>query len=154
MGRAAAKLRRDGVFTALASAPPLQLAQSDSWQARDLLHAADGAVVASGTATLEAAVLGTPLAVVYRMGGLSWFAAQRLVKVPWVSLPNLVAGKEIVPELLQQRVTDDGIYRRARALLEPQERMRQQRELAKVRRRLGSPGAAERVAALILERLP
>jgi lipid-A-disaccharide synthase len=150
---AAQRLREEGVYTVLAPGIPALNAQP-AQNARDLLAAADGAVVASGTATLEAAVLGTPHAVVYRMGKLSWFAAKRLVKVPWVGLPNLVAGKQIVPELLQEDATGEAIFRQARALLEPEEQQRQRRELGKVTAKLGSPGAAKRVAALVLERLP
>jgi lipid-A-disaccharide synthase len=149
---AATRLRERGVYTVFAPGVPSTRALG-TWQARDLLGAADGAVIASGTATLESAVLGTPLAVVYRMGKLSWFAAKRLVKVPWVGLPNLVAGKQIVPELLQENATGEAIFRQALALLEPEEQQRQRRELREVREMLGSPGAAERVAALVLERL-
>jgi lipid-A-disaccharide synthase len=152
MRSAAKRLGERGVHTVFApgvSSPDA----SQQWHTRDLLGAADGAVVASGTATLEAAVLGTPLAVVYRMGKLSWFTAKRLVKVPWVGLPNLVAGKQIVPELLQGHATGEAIFRQACTLLEPEEQRRQRRELGKVRERLGTPGAATRVAALVLERL-
>jgi lipid-A-disaccharide synthase len=149
---AAKRLRERGVYTVFAPGVPSPHA-SDVWPARDLLGAADGAVVASGTATLEAAMLGTPLTVVYRMGKLSWFTAKRLVKVPWVGLPNLVAGKQIVSELLQEHATGEAIFRQACALLEPGEQRSQRCELGKVRERLGTPGAAKRVAALVLERL-
>jgi lipid-A-disaccharide synthase len=149
---AAKRLRERGVYTVFAAGVSSPF-WSEVWQTRDLLGAADGAVVASGTATLEAAVLGTPLAVIYRMGKLSWFTAKRLVKVPWVGLPNLVAGKQIVPELLQQNATGEAIFRQACALLEPKQQKSQRRELWKVRERLGTPGAATRVAALVLERL-
>jgi lipid-A-disaccharide synthase len=150
---AAKRLRERGVYTVFAPGTSVSPA-SGTWQARDLLGAADGAVVASGTATLEAAVLGTPLAVIYRMGKLSWFVAKRMVKVPWVGLPNLVAGKQIVPELLQENATGELIFRQALALLEPEEQKNQRRELRKVKKMLGSPGAADRVASLVLERLP
>ncbi len=150
---AAENLRKRGVYTAFAPGVPSPLA-TGTRSARDLLGAADAAIVASGTATLEAAVLGTPLAVVYRMGKLSWFAAKRLVKVPWVGLPNLVAGRKIVPEHLQENATEETIFHQGLALLEPEEQKRQRRELLKVKEMLGRPGAADRVAALVLERLP
>jgi len=123
-------------------------------RARDLLGAADAALVASGTATLEAAIAGTPLAVVYRVGPLSWLAARLLVDVPYVGLPNWVAGRRVVPELLQAEANGPKLAETALALLEPVERQRQQQALAEVRERLGTPGAAARVAALVAEHLP
>jgi lipid-A-disaccharide synthase len=121
--------------------------------ARDLLGAADAALVASGTATLEAALVGTPLAVVYRVGPVSWLAARLLVDVPYVGLPNWIAGRRVVPELLQDEVDGPALAEMALALLDPIERRRQQVELAEVRARLGTPGAARRVARLVRERL-
>jgi lipid-A-disaccharide synthase len=119
--------------------------------ARDLLAASDAALVASGTATLEAALERVPLAVVYRLDWLSWRAARLLVDVPFVGLPNWVAGRPIVPELLQREVTGERLARQAVELLEPAERRRQRQELDEVRRRLGAPGAAARVARLLGE---
>src|SRR5438045_2832581 len=69
-----------------------------------LLHSR-AAVIASGTATVEAALVGTPFIAVYRLSALTFFAARRLVKVPFVAMPNLIAGRQIVPELLQENFT-------------------------------------------------
>jgi lipid-A-disaccharide synthase len=121
--------------------------------ARDLLGAADAALVTSGTATLEAAVEGVPLAVVYRIGRLSWWVGRLMVDVEHVGLPNLVAGQGVVPELLQEAVNGPALAEAARRLLDPQEQLRQREVLATVRERLGRPGAAQRVADLVRERL-
>ena len=81
---------------------PVTLVQG---RAREAMAAADAVLVASGTATLEAALLKRPMVVAYRMAGPSWFVLSRLVKTPWVALPNLLAGKELVPEFLQGQAT-------------------------------------------------
>lgn len=83
----------------------------------DALLAADAAVVASGTATLEAALASTPLVVVYRTSFLSWLAARMLVRVPFIGLPNLLAGRRITPELLQSRCTAEAIAAETAPLL-------------------------------------
>jgi lipid-A-disaccharide synthase len=121
--------------------------------ARDIIAASDAAIVASGTATLEAAVLGVPLAVVYVLDRLSWAAGRLLARVPYISLPNWVAGRRIVPELLQGDFTADSIVETATSLLSLGEKTRQKQELKRVAQSLGAPGAAERVAGLVLKRL-
>jgi lipid-A-disaccharide synthase len=120
---------------------------------RDLLAAADAALVASGTATLEAAVELTPMAIVYRLGPLSWLAGRLLVDVPYVGLPSWIAGRQVVPELLQDQVTAAALDSVVRQLLDPAEQQRQRVELDRIRASLGGPGAAARVAALVRERL-
>lgn len=74
-------------------------------QSREVMAAADAILIASGTATLEACLLQKPMVVAYRMAGLTYALYSRLLRTPWVSLPNVLAGKELVPEVLQQRVT-------------------------------------------------
>lgn len=69
------------------------------------MAAADGIVVASGTATLEAALLKRPMVIVYRMASLSWQIMKRMGYLPWVGLPNILAGRSVVPELLQDQAT-------------------------------------------------
>jgi lipid-A-disaccharide synthase len=118
--------------------------------ARDALAAADAALVASGTATLEAALVGTPLAVVYRLGPASRALAQALVGAPHVGLPNLIAGRRIVPEIVD-RVEGGRLAHAALGLLEPTRAAATRRELAAVRDALGPAGAAQRVAALLRE---
>lgn len=115
---------------------------------------ADAALVASGTATLETALLGTPFAIVYRLNALTAFAAKRLVKLPRVGLANIVAGQEVAPELLQGAVNPANLSAVLTKLLDPEEAARRRALLATVRPHLGEPGAAARVAEDLLSRLP
>jgi lipid-A-disaccharide synthase len=106
------------------------------------------ALCASGTATLETGLLGTPMVVVYRLAPLTYRLARWLVRVPHVSLVNLVLGREVVPELLQGEASPQRIADVACALLADRgavARMRQ--ELTELRGRLGEPGASDRAAA-------
>ena len=73
------------------------------------LAAADGAIVASGTATLEAALLRCPMVITYKMSRLSWPLMKRMGYLPWVGLPNILAGKTLAPELLQDAATPDAL---------------------------------------------
>jgi lipid-A-disaccharide synthase len=115
----------------------------------DVLSAARGALVTSGTATLETGLLGTPLVIAYRLNPISWHITRRRVKVPSIGLVNLVAGERLVPELLQREVTGSNLAARLVPLLEDgAERKRVLEGLKKVREKLGEGGAAERVAAL------
>jgi lipid-A-disaccharide synthase len=123
--------------------------------ARPTLFHARASVVASGTATVEAALIGNPFVVVYRVSPLTYAIAKQLVKVPHVAMPNLIAGKRIVPELIQSGFTAKNIVQEIERLLPdgpPRQSMMQ--ELARMRVLLGRPsqfGAIERVAAITLE---
>lgn len=121
-------------------------------EAHRVMAAADLVVVSSGTATLEAACYGTPMVVVYRLSALSYGLARLLVHgVSHISLPNIVAGQGVVPELIQGRATPEAVAEAALALLENGPvRTAQQAALAEVRARLGDPGAAERAARAVL----
>jgi lipid-A-disaccharide synthase len=117
-----------------------------------MIASADLAIVASGTATLETALCGTPMIVVYRTSAASYAIGKRLVKVPWISLVNIVAGEPVVPELIQEQFHPDRLEREAAALLgSPEACARMQLALARVSRSLGPPGASERAAHAILE---
>lgn len=110
--------------------------------------------VASGTATLETALFGTPLAVVYRVGWLNHLIARRVLRLPHIGLPNIVAEREVAPELLQDRFTAESVADTLGAWLADPARLAAQRAgLAVVRERLGGPGASERMAELVRERL-
>ncbi len=114
------------------------------------LASSSAALVASGTATLECAILGVPMAVCYRLHPASYLAARLLVKVPHVSLANLVAGRGVVPELIQRSLTAPALAATLRDLL-GEGGERQRNELADIRARLGGPGASDRAAAAVLE---
>lgn len=120
-------------------------------RAYEVMAAADLILVASGTATLEAALIGTPMVIVYRLGFVSWLVGRMLIRVPYIGIPNLVAGKGIVPELIQFDATPERIAEEARRLLDSPERRRKMKEqLHEVRDRLGPPGATGRAAEAIL----
>src|SRR4030095_4570454 len=112
----------------------IPLVQGDTY---NLLHAADLALVASGTATLETALLERPMVIVYRWAPLTYALARLIVRVPFIGMPNLIAERRVVPELIQREVTPVRIAAEARQLLEnPQAYRLTQEELRAVRPRL------------------
>ena len=114
---------------------------------------ADLIVAASGTAVLEAAILGVPVIVIYQLSVPTYLIARLLVGLKHVALPNLILGRQVVPELVQ--TGPEPILAQARVLLaDPAERLRMRNDLAEVRRQLGPPGAAMRIARAILEASP
>jgi lipid-A-disaccharide synthase len=118
----------------------------------ELLNAADAALVASGTATLEAACFSVPFALVYKVARLSFAIGKRLVRIPYVGLVNVVAGKMIVKEFLQDKVNaDDLTIELERLLFDASQRQAIASELQQVKAKLGEPGASERTARLIME---
>lgn len=122
---------------------------------RALLRYATAALVKSGTATLEAALEGTPHVIGYRTSPFTWAAARRLVEVDHVGLPNLVAGRRIVPEFLQDELVADDVAAALIDLLDEASPVRsaQLDDLERVREVLGGPGASARVAAMAAELL-
>ncbi len=116
----------------------------------DALQCVDAALVASGTATLETALAGVPMAVVYRTSWPTYAVARTLVRIPQIALVNVVAGRRVVPELLQHRATPRALAREAVDLLRNAERAETMRkDLRGVASLLGSPGAIERAAAAL-----
>ncbi len=109
-------------------------------------------IAASGTVTLEAAILGTPLIVVYKVNPLTYWLGKRLVQVEHVALANIVAGETVAPELIQHEVTSERIAQEAMGILEDSKRQAWIRQrFSEVREKLGSPGASARAAAIALE---
>ena len=129
---------------------PVLLVEGRTYAARAY---ADAALVASGTATLETALLGTPVAIVYRLNALTYQIAKRIVKVPHFGLANVVARREVAPELLQDEVNPERLGQELTRLLEPDNARRLRAGLAEVRGHLGEPGAAARVAERLLQNL-
>ena len=116
----------------------------------DALGAADLAIVSSGTATVEAALMNAPMIVVYRLAPLTAAIARWLVRTPMFAMVNLIAGKRVVPELVQKDFTPERVAQEAIRLLDsPDAREEMQRGLAEVRTKLGPPGAIDRAADII-----
>lgn len=116
------------------------------------LNVSDLAIVASGTATLETAIMGVPMIITYRMSPISYAIAKRVVKVPYAGLVNLVAGEEVAPELLQEDVRPDIIAEKAIGILCDENRKKEIKDkLARVTESLGGPGASKRTAQLAFE---
>ena len=150
----ASTVPRGSVLAALAAAPrearvPVKLVRGETYR---VMAAADVLLVASGTATLEAACFGTPMVVLYRLSRMSYALGRLLVRgVSHISLPNILAGRGIVPELIQDQATPEALARAALELLEDEPaRTRQRAALLEVRARLGEPGAAFRAARAVL----
>lgn len=117
----------------------------------DLFKVADLALATSGTVTLEAAILGLGSVICYRTGWLNAFIARLVLNIPHIGLPNIVAGRGILPEMLQEEFTPVKVARAAAELLEPKRNAQMHRDLDFVRERLGRPGAVQRVAELVLQ---
>ena len=116
-----------------------------------VLAAADVTLTASGTATVQAALHNTPMVIVYRVSGLTYFLGRRLLTISTFGMPNLIAGSKIVPELIQRDFTPEAVAREAISMLTDASRVAHIREgLRDVRRKLGTVGASHRAAQAIL----
>jgi len=135
---------------AAALAPRIRIAYDE---AREALAASDAAAVCSGTATLEAALLATPLVVVYKESALNWHTLGRLIEVEHYGLVNLVAGRRLAPELMQDDFTGDTLARELRALLDPGRNADVRAQLRAATARLGEGGASRRAAEAMLDAL-
>jgi len=146
---------------AIAAAPGSANALREGWQSGlkvrviegqtyDALAHADASIVSSGTATIEAALLDAPMVVVYRVSPLTALLAKPLVRTKHFSMVNLIAGREVVPELIQDDFTADNVASQTLRLLRDAPAVATMRmDLAEVRQRLGPPGAVERAAEAI-----
>ncbi len=151
--------RRPGLHVVIGVAPsveldpalvPYQMQRSASF---DILCAADVALCKSGTTTLEAAVAGCPCAIVYRTGKVDYAIAKRIVTIPHIGLLNIVAGREVAREFVQDAFEPMAVADALAPLFDAQspERLAMIAGLAEVRARLGTTGAARRVAAMASE---
>lgn len=121
-------------------------------QASEVMAASDVLLVASGTATLQAAVVGTPMVLVYKTTLPTYWVARYLIQVKWIGLVNLVAGRAIVPELIQDEATAERLWQEARRLLTDRKAYQDMKDgLRQVRESLGESGASHRAAQVILE---
>ena len=120
-------------------------------QASEVMAASDVLLVASGTATLQAAVVGTPMVLLYKTTWPTYWIARLLVMVKWIGLVNLVAGRSIVPELIQDEATAERLCQEVRRLLTDQRAYHDMKDgLRQVRESLGEPGASRRAAEVVL----
>jgi lipid-A-disaccharide synthase len=120
----------------------------------DALAAANCAIVASGTATIEAALLGTPMVVIYRVSSVSAFLLGRMIRTPFFSMVNLIAGRGVVRELIQDDFTPEAVESEVRQLLNSSSaRDEMKASLAEVRAKLGPGGAIERAADIFAQML-
>jgi lipid-A-disaccharide synthase len=133
------------------AAANVRIVEHDTYNA---VAAADLAVVASGTATLETAIIGTPLIVVYRASALNWRIFTPLINVPYVGMPNLIAGREIAPELLQDKLNGPALAMLIGELLADAPRLAtMRRELQAVHEKLGAAQASRRAADCLVKLL-
>jgi lipid-A-disaccharide synthase len=128
---------------------PVQVVHNDTYSA---IRACDLILTASGTVTLEAAILETPMIVLYKVSRLSWQIGNLLIRAKFAALPNLIAGKAIVPEFVREEPTGPRVAECAiKLLMNPALLDEQRLELRNIRNQLGAPGISERVARLALD---
>ncbi|MBC8256469.1 MAG: lipid-A-disaccharide synthase [Candidatus Marinimicrobia bacterium] len=124
--------------------------QIESDNPQKALECADLALVASGTATLEAAVFGTPMIIIYKMATISWWLSKLLVKVPYAGMVNIIAGKKIIPELLQENATSEKLFYTALSILKnPPKMEKMMADLKEVQVTLEGVGASKKAATQI-----
>ncbi len=120
----------------------------------DVIAVSDAAIVASGTATLETALLGTPMVVAYKVSPFSYAVGRRFIRVDHISLVNIIAGRTVVPELIQDDANPERIAAEVRELIVLQAKAREMKvALAEIRGKLGTPGASQRTARIACDML-
>lgn len=129
---------------------PIKVVYDDAY---NLLSVADAALVTSGTATLETALLNVPQVVCYKTSGISFAIAKMVIKVPYISLVNLVAQKKIVPELIQNDLNNITVQEELNKILTPEGRQAQLEGYAEVRALLGDKGASAKAGSLMVDYL-
>ena len=137
--------------TGIEGIPKIRILHDETYTA---MRAATLMLVTSGTATLETACIGTPMVILYRTSWLNWRIINALTPLEHSGLPNLIAGKRIVPELLQTELSTESLTQHAVDLIKmPDKWIAQQNALEAVHKQLGEPGAAERTAQLVLDQI-
>jgi len=140
-------LKHDQFDPYIPAKSPVRLLEDAAY---DALAAADVSIVSSGTATIEAALLGAPMVVIYRVSPATAWIAKRLMRAPYIAMVNLIAEKRAVPELIQDAFEPEEVAREVEHLLaSPTARAAMKADLAEVTRRLGPPGAIDRAADII-----
>ncbi len=120
----------------------------------DVMRISDVVIVASGTATIEAAIMGAPMIVVYRVSPLTYLLGKMLIKVKNIGMVNIIAGKTVVPELIQKDVTPEKITSAVVQILEnPSKQEEIKKELSSLKEKIGNPGASFRAAQIIISLL-
>lgn len=128
---------------------PLRWVRGDTYRA---IRAADAAMAVSGTVTLESALLGTPLVVVYKVSPVEYHLGRWLIRVPSIALPNVILGRRVCPELIQDEARPERIAEEVLELIRNPERAEAQRRcFQRLGRMLGEPGAAGRAATMALD---
>ena len=131
---------------------PITLCENQTY---DFLKCCDFVLVSSGTATLETAIMQKPMIIVYKVSFLNWLIAKPLIRLPFIGLVNVVAGKEVVPEFIQYKARPRLIAEKTIEILTSQTALTNVKaELEKVRKNLGSSGASQKAAEIILNYLP
>jgi len=116
------------------------------------MNCCDFLIIASGSATLEAALLGCPMVIIYKLNWVTYWLARVLVKIKLYGLVNIVAGEEVVPELIQSKATVKNITKEVVTIMYDSERRENLRSrLLKVRKSLGDPGVLDRVAESMID---
>lgn len=130
---------------------PVRVVQGETW---DAIAHSEVALAASGTVTIEAALLGTPMVTFYKVSGLSWLVGKPMVDVPFYTMVNLVAGRRVVPELMQNEMSGERLAAQTLRLLEdPEARQRMRRDLSEVAAKLAGPSDPMQRAARIVTEL-
>lgn len=128
---------------------PVTLVDEDIY---NIIQACDAIISVSGTVTLQIALVGTPMAIVYKMAPLSYAIGRRLIRVPFIGLANIVAGRRVVKEFIQQDASPEAIAREIDAILSDEDYNHTMRSgLSTIHQRMGQGGCSERVARMVSE---
>ena len=139
-------------FTSCLHNAPAGLKISEDYY--NALNTCDAAVVCSGTATLETGLMSKPMVVVYKTSWLTWFIARMVIKIPYIALVNIVAGRKVAVELLQNNASPETIAQETLKILEPERALKARQDLSSIKTILGASGASKRAAAIVVEELP